>query len=271
MAAYLEIQIPALDPDHRDLLIQELEGLGFQGFEEAPDGLRAYAPEGTVEEGAVSALLESKGLAFSRRVLPEQNWNEVWEAGFVPVRIGNFCGVRAEFHDPIPGVRYELVITPKMSFGTGHHETTCLMIEAMEHLPFEGKRVMDFGTGTGILAILAFRLGAPSVTAIDNDPWSVDNALENTARNGAVPVKVLRAEDLSGFGETDVILANINRRVLLAEMNRMAGMLAPGGRLLLSGILTDDSEVLRAAAAAEGLTLVAETVKGSWVAQLWKK
>lgn len=274
MSAYIELTIPETDPARRDLLVPALEALGFEGFEEEDTGLKAYIPEGRLDEQAFSDFTAARltgGQQVSRAILPEQNWNQLWESNFDPVVIGDFCAVRADFHAPIAGVREEIVITPKMSFGTGHHATTRLMIEYMRELPLEGKRVVDFGTGTGVLAILAERLGARAIWALDNDPWSIDNARENKDRNGSGLVSLHLSATLDGVPPADVILANINRHVLLEHMSALYALLVPGGSLLLSGILSEDREVIGNAAAGAGFRPSGERQGENWVAQIWKK
>lgn len=276
MASYIELTIPETDPHRRDLLVPGLELLGFEGFEEEDDRLKAYIPETRLDEAAFEAFAaqtltaEQRG-QLHREILPEQNWNQLWESSFDPVIVGDFCGIRADFHAPITGVREEIVITPKMSFGTGHHATTRLMIEAMRELPLEDKRVVDFGTGTGVLAILAERLGARAIWALDNDPWSIDNAQENRDRNGAGLVSLHLSATLDGVPVSDVILANINRHVLLEHMASLYALLTQDGFLLLSGILLEDREVIGDSAERAGFSFSGERLGNGWVAQLWKK
>jgi ribosomal protein L11 methyltransferase len=275
MPAYIEIILPEPDADIRGLAILELERLGFEGFEEESGLLKAYIPEGQLDESAFAEMARGLGWEITRNLLEEQNWNQLWESSFDPVVVDGFCAIRADFHAPVPGVEQEIVITPKMSFGTGHHHTTYLMISRMRTLPLEGKRVVDFGTGTGILAILAERLGAASVWALDNDPWSIDNALENKERNGLTKMSIHLASDLSaesaGIGDVDILLANINRPILLEQMPAMAALVVPGGYLLLSGILAEDGEILKREATLHGFTLSDESRRGDWLAQLWEK
>ncbi|TDX01661.1 50S ribosomal protein L11 methyltransferase [Dinghuibacter silviterrae] len=270
MPSYIELIIPEPDPTRRDLLVPDLEALGFEGFEEEEDGLKAYIREDLLDELAFGKVAAAYG-TVQRNVLPEQNWNLLWESNFEPVVIDDFCGIRAEFHPAITGVRHELVITPKMSFGTGHHATTRLMIESMRAMPIEDKRVVDFGTGTGVLAILAERLGARAIWALDNDPWSIDNARENRDRNEAGLVSLHLSASLDGVPVSDVILANINRHVLLEYMETLYSLLAPGGLLLLSGILLEDRVVIGEAAEKAGFAFDGERQALGWLAQLWKK
>lgn len=173
-----------------ELLVPALEAIGFEGFVEEDEVLKAYIPEdkwdqAAFEQFAQEHLSEEQRKGLLRNDLEERNWNEAWESSFEPVVIGDFCAIRADFHLPVEGVEQEIIITPKMSFGTGHHATTHLMIEYMESLPMEGGSVVDFGTGTGVLAILASKLGAKEVWAVDNDTWSIENAQENVKRNDA--------------------------------------------------------------------------------------
>jgi ribosomal protein L11 methyltransferase len=276
MPAYIEISIPETDPLRRDLLVPGLEAVGFDGFEEQDVGLKAYIQEGRLDERVFEAfakehLSDTQREGITRALLPDQNWNHTWESGFDPVVIDDFCAIRADFHASVPGVAHDIVITPKMSFGTGHHATTHMMIEQMRGLPLEGKRVLDFGTGTGVLAILAERLGASSVWAIDNDTWSMDNAAENRDRNDAHRVSLHLADTLEGAPGSDVILANINRNTLLEHMSSLYETLADEGWLLLSGILQEDGAVLRQAAETCGFQWAGDQCRGVWMAQLWKK
>ena len=199
--------------------------------------------------------------------IEEKNWNEEWEKSFRPVVIEGFCAVRADFHDPITDVQYELVITPKMSFGTGHHATTFMLLQAMRSVPFRGKRVLDFGTGTGVLAILAERLGAGQVLAIDHDDWSIANARENIAGNGCSHTIVEKRDELTGLpGPFDIILANINKHVILEQMSAMEQQLERGGVILLSGLLRNDLEDIENEAAKNNLSISDWVTKDGWIA-----
>ncbi len=258
-----------------DLLVPALEAIGFEGFAEEDDILKAYIPEGKWNEAAFEVfkqtyLTQDQRENLKRNELEERNWNEAWESSFEPVVIEDFCAIRADFHAPVVGVEQEIIITPKMSFGTGHHATTHLMIEYMQSLPLEGARVVDFGTGTGVLAILAYKLGARAVWAVDNDTWSMENAAENVKRNDA-EVELHLGEDLSQAPPADIELANINRHVLLTHMEPLFTLLASPGLLLLSGILQEDEDIIAGAARAAGFTPVSQKQRGNWLAQLWKK
>ncbi|HXB95174.1 MAG TPA: 50S ribosomal protein L11 methyltransferase [Puia sp.] len=251
----------------QEVLIALLADRGFEGFEQEEGLLRAYVPEAEFDADEVGALMTSFGVQFSVSRIREKNWNEVWERSFQPVVVEGFCAVRAQFHAPIPDVPYDLVITPKMSFGTGHHATTYMMLEAMQRLPLPGSRVLDFGTGTGVLAILAERLGAASVLAIDNDDWSIANAQENVQANGCSRITVMQRDTLTGLeGSFDVILANINKHVILEQLPSMEQHLARGGVILWSGLMIDDSEDIENEAAKNKLSISKRMSKGSWIA-----
>jgi ribosomal protein L11 methyltransferase len=187
-----------------------------------------------------------KEFTFNITSIPEQNWNAVWESNFEPVVVDDFCAVRADFHQPIKNVQHEIIITPKMSFGTGHHATTYMMIEQMSNIDFTKKRVFDFGTGTGILAILAQKLGAASITASDNDEWSIENAEENFQKNDVHSIILYRSSAIPK-DSFDIILANINRNVLSEYASALVNILSPNGVLLVSGILKEDEKIIVAA------------------------
>jgi ribosomal protein L11 methyltransferase len=199
--------------------------------------------------------------------LPEENWNIQWESHFSPISVNDFCYVRADFHPSVTGFKHELVITPRMAFGTGHHETTYMMMEAMENIPFKDTFVFDFGCGTGILAILAVKLGAKKVIALDIEEPAVENAIDNATLNGVgdyidVFAGDLKAVSLSG---QDVILANINRNVILDELPTLKNQLSPFGLLLISGILWSDWDLIMDKASSQGLNLVSKNQKGDWM------
>ncbi|HVS97685.1 MAG TPA: 50S ribosomal protein L11 methyltransferase [Puia sp.] len=263
---YVEVDIPA-SAEAQEVLIALLSHIGYEGFEQEETRLRAFVTETQFDEIALAGLMETQGLRYSIAHLGEKNWNEEWEKNYRPVVIEGFCAVRAHFHEPIGGVMHELVITPKMSFGTGHHATTFLMLKAMGPLPMQGRRVLDFGTGTGVLAILAEQLGAEHVLAVDCDDWSISNACENVGANGCTRIAVEKADTIAGLpGPFDVILANINKHVILRELRTMAQQLAKGGVILLSGLLRDDLEDIENQAAANNLSISERTTKENWIA-----
>ena len=206
-------------------------------------------------------------LATTKTLIPYQNWNAVWEANFQPIVVDDFCAIRASFHAPLPDVRFDLVIDPKMAFGTGHHETTYMMIELMQTLDFAHKKVFDFGCGTGILAILAAKLGAAHIDAIDNEQPAYESTLENALINETPAVHALFGTlDAVKTGDYAVILANINRNVLIASMPRLREQLAVGGTILFSGVLAREEHLVRATADAQGFSYLTTRYKGDWIA-----
>lgn len=272
---HIQITFLAAEEALRETLMAELQmtGINFEGFEETEDSLIAYVQGNDFEEPAVAEVAAALGLTYATQSLEQRNWNAEWEKNFEPVIIDGFCSVRADFHPKPEGVLYDIVITPKMSFGTGHHATTALMMTIMRELDFIGRKVLDFGTGTGILAVLAEMLGAASVLGIDNDAWSYENALENCERNHTKAVQVRQAvlEDLDAALHYDIILANINRHILLQYMERMAALLQGDQLLLLSGILTEDVAMIRESATANGFSYIKHMTDRNWVCMLLRK
>jgi len=269
---YIQTIIEIEENELRELLIAELNEMGYEGFEENTDTLIAYIPEDQYIQGAIAELLKQKHLSYEDNVIPKQNWNAVWEENFQPVIVEDFCTVKADFHDLIVNTPYLINITPKMSFGTGHHATTRLMMMQMRHLSFSNKRVLDFGTGTGILAILAQLLGASSVLAIDNDEWSYENATENFARNSSDKVEIKQGSlDVVCEGKFDIILANINRHILLQYMTELYKDLEGGGHLLMSGLLVEDETIIVDAALIAGFKKEKTDMLNNWISILFTK
>ena len=263
---HLQVTIPAADLSLQEMLIALLSTIGYEGFEQQDDALQAFIPEAQFDAEALDGLLQqTPGLSYSTVRLEEKNWNEEWEKNFQPVQVEGFCAIRAHFHAPVRGVIHELVITPKMSFGTGHHATTYMMLQAMKDLDFQGRRVLDFGAGTGVLAILAERLGAGQVLAIDNDDWSIDNASENVAANHCTRITVRKSDRIPAGEPFDIILANINKHVIVSQLAVMEQQLAPEGVILLSGLLIDDIKDIENEAVKTNLTVTLKMTKGQWI------
>ena len=270
-AAYREVSfsIRPLDPA-REILIAELSQLPYESFLETENGLKAYIREADFD---IASLQELNILTFGKsqidyvtRIIPEENWNAKWEADFDPILVDGLCLVRAPFHET-QDVAYEIVIMPKMSFGTGHHETTFLMIRQMLQLDLIGKNVLDMGCGTGVLAILACKMGAKKVRAIDIDEWSYTNSLENAKSNDCNGIEIEQGdvELLKGPESYDIILANINRNVLLSDIPNYVNRLNKDGLLLLSGFFTEDLEQITSVCAKTGLRLENFQEKNNWV------
>lgn len=265
---YEQWRFETSDAAVQEILTALLEDCGFEGFEQRADALVAAAPMGTVDADAVQVIAAKWNVRAIAETVEPQNWNARWEADYKPVVVPGWCTVRAHFHLPATDTPHEVVITPKMSFGTGHHATTWLMLDAMRGIDFRGKTVLDFGTGTGVLAILAGKLGATRVLAIDNDAWSVENAVENAELNGLGKKMEVQAGSLEAArGATfDVILANINRHVLLEHMREMRSILAPTGTAFISGLLEEDESVIIALARATGFLPQPARHRNGWIA-----
>ncbi len=251
--SYIEVVFSNLKWNEADTIVAMLAAIDFDGFEERNDFIKAYTDQQQFDEAEVKKIAEQFSLSYKIKEVPQQNWNAVWESNFEPVIIEDFVAVRAHFHLPISAVQHEIIITPKMSFGTGHHATTTMMIKQMRDIDFWNKSVFDFGTGTGVLAILAEKLGASSVLAIDNDEWSIDNSIENIGKNKCSNIKVEQRNDANVQQCFDVIVANINRNVILDNLSFLSSGLNKNGTLLLSGLLAEDEGIVLAEAARYGL------------------
>ena len=259
----------------RDLLVYNLGDEGpYDSFEEKKDGLKAYVPTDNFDEQFLRDTIDDlKSMDPDLRVeytvtdLADKDYNEEWERQHQPVLVDGFCWVRAPFHPHRDDVKYEIEIEPKMSFGTAHHATTYLMLSLLEQQNVQGMRVLDMGSGTGVLAILAAKKGAAYVEAIDVDEWAYRNAQENFERNG-VSVNALLGDAslLSADKHFDLVLANINRNILLKDMESYAAVLNPGGTLMLSGFYEHDVQFLQDKAETLGLRLVQQRSRNEWTA-----
>lgn len=247
-----------------EILMAQLDEEGFYAFESSENKLMAYIEEDLFDESKLKELLNERH-PFNVETIEEENWNTQWESSFSPVIVEDFVAIRAGFHPPVTQVKHEIIVTPKMSFGTGHHATTYLMLESMQAIDFRNKRVIDFGTGTGVLAILASRLGANTVTGIDNDDWSIDNAKENLQNNDCNHVSILKAENLEGTPQSDIIYANINKNILLDNADSLSDHLVSGGVLFLSGILSSDRNEMVEKFGSLRLGLLSEKIKNGWL------
>jgi ribosomal protein L11 methyltransferase len=258
---YYELRIALNDFENwSDIFVAYLAEIGFESFVEEAPHLKAYIPEADYDGLALQALLtEQQQVApvidgFHLTLLAQQNWNANWESQFEPVYVGEQLRIVAPFHELAPFNGMELVILPKMSFGTGHHQTTHLICQTMFELDFNGKRVLDMGAGTGVLSLLAEKLGALEIRAIEIEAWSAENILENIALNGATKIDAIHGgAEAIGEQPYDLILANINKNVLLSQLSLYAAVMLPNAVLLLSGFFTTDAPDLIAAAAQFGL------------------
>jgi len=266
MPNHIQLSIEA-NQEQQEILISQLSDLNATGFEQTNSHLLAYFDESSFPSYDINQLLE--GYKYVTHTVEEQNWNAVWESNFEPVVIDEFVAVRAHFHEPIPQVQHEILITPKMSFGTGHHATTHMMIEQMRSIDFKDKSVFDFGTGTGVLAILAEKLGASTVDAIDNDEWSIDNAAENIQKNHCVKVDVRLSSTIDDTKQYDIILANINRNVIIKYLPYLTKALKPEGYILFSGLLNTDEDDMRVIFHEHSLKFIKQLERSKWISLLY--
>ena len=258
-----------------DLLIDTLSFIGFDTFEQIQSGFKAYIPVGEFDldklEATISEFKSQFNFSFQINSIAHQNWNEIWESNFEPLEIKD-CYVRATFHKPQPAFKYEIVIDPKMAFGTGHHQTTSTMMELMMAEDFSGKHVLDMGCGTGILAILASKLGAENIVAIDNDQVCFESTVENSTLNNVTNIVALcgTKESIPAL-KFDVILANINRNILLDQLESYSSALKKQGLVFLSGFYEDiDLAMLKEKAESLGLQYVTHQKSNDWVAAKFK-
>lgn len=265
-----------IEPDnelYREILIAELEAAGFESFAETEEGVETYLPSALYPEDPINYKLYFKDKPFSIKhytieKIPDQDWNEVWEKNyFKPVLINEQCLIRAPFHSEYPKAKYEIIIEPKRAFGSGHHETTYLMVSEILQIDLAGKKVLDMGCGTGILGILASLKGSESITCIDIDEWACHNSLENTGNNHItnIEVKYGGVDLLKGY-KYDVIFANIQRNILLNDMSSYRDSLNKNGQLLISGFYLDDLPAIHQKAYSLGLKLIGRRERNRWLA-----
>lgn len=252
-----------------EILIAELGGVGFESFVENENGVVAYIQKNewnaTLLDDIFILSSNEFQIEFTQKEVEQTNWNAEWEKNFTPIEVDNLVSVRAPFHKNA-NLKYDIVIEPKMSFGTGHHETTHMMIQHLLQLDLQNKKVLDMGCGTGILAILAEMLGATELDAIDIDNWCYLNSLENAERNNCKNITVLEGDSTLIKEKYNVIIANINRNILLSDMHIYTKALRKNGTLLLSGFYSQDIEIINAAVKKHELTFVKQLEKNNWVA-----
>ncbi|MDZ7740268.1 MAG: 50S ribosomal protein L11 methyltransferase [Bacteroidota bacterium] len=272
---YVQITFPEENGEMREILIALLSEAGFESFQETDEQVFAFIPRQNYNEESMKKSLE--GSLFSDRtfemgVISEKNWNKLWEQNFEAVVIAGRCRVIAPFHTSSPAYPYEIIIEPQMSFGTAHHATTALMIEQMLEVDFHGKRVLDMGCGTGILAIFAAMKKAGRIIAIDNNLWAYQNTLHNMELNNIENIEVIEGEKEAIPAENlDIVLANINRNVLLEDIPAYVKKLASGGLLLLSGFLEHDRERILEKCRENGLQSMHKLRKDDWIAEIFRK
>ena len=274
---YIETQLSfsPVTPENRDILTALLAEIGYDSFMETPTGLSAYILATAFDKEVTAAAVEPvtaifDSLKIESQLMPDVDWNAEWEKNFTPITVAGKCRIRAPFHDYDANYQLDIIIEPKMSFGTGHHATTTLMIQQLFGIDLGGKTVLDMGCGTGVLAIVAKKLGAQYVTGIDIDHWSVENAQENALRN-KVEMMVLEGGAEAISGTFDVILANINRNILLEQLPVYNCSLAAGGVLCLSGFYKTDVEILKSSAQSLKLQFAGQIEQDEWVSLKFTK
>jgi len=258
-----------------EILIAELGEVGFESFVENENGVIAYIQKNDWKENILEDVYILKSEAFlfnfNHKEIAQTNWNAEWEKNFNQIKVDDLVSIRAPFHEN-PNLKYDIVIEPKMSFGTGHHETTHMMIQHLLNIDVTNKKVLDMGCGTGILAIFAEMKGAQPIDAIDIDSWCYENSLENVERNGCKNISVFEGDSsLLVNKKYDIIIANINRNILLSDMEIYTSCLTKKGVLLLSGFYSEDIPVIDAEVSKNGLTLNKTIKRNNWVALQYQK
>ena len=267
------------NPDNenlKDMFMELLGEIGFDSFMDTDDGFEAYCQEPALDDNELNDIMQMEQFAnvklLKKELIPDQDWNATWEASYEPVIINEFCRIRAPFHKVEGSYKYDLIIEPKMSFGTAHHETTSQIIELMLQSDFSGLNLLDMGSGTGVLAILARKLGSATTVAIDNDEWAYRNALDNIRLNDENEI-IVELGDASSLNnrQFDVILANINRNILLRDMKEYVKCLVDGGKIFFSGFYEEDLVLIKKEAERLGLTYSNHVTKNNWTAAVFVK
>ena len=267
------------NPDNenlKDMFMELLGEIGFDSFMDTDDGFDAYCQEPLLNEEELNDIMQMEQFAnvklLKKELIPDQDWNATWEASYEPVIINEFCRIRAPFHKVEGSYKYDLIIEPKMSFGTAHHETTSQIIELMLQSDFSGLNLLDMGSGTGVLAILAKKLGSATTVAIDNDEWAYRNALDNIRLNDENEI-IVELGDASSLNnrQFDIILANINRNILLRDMKEYVKCLVDGGKIFFSGFYEEDLVLIKKEAERLGLTYSNHVTKNNWTAAVFVK
>ena len=271
---YIEVKFTNTE-EQNDILLAFLSDTEYEMFDTSDNGLNAYIREENFSEEILNAIIEtipnSKTISYTFSSIPDRNWNEEWESSFEPVIISDKVVIRAPFHEQFQNCKYELIIEPKMSFGTGHHPTTTLMVEMMLELELEEKELLDMGCGSGVLAILAHKMNARKILAVDFDEWAYENTIENCERNNSTSIEVIKGNvNAIKSRKFDIILANINRNILLADTISYVNCLNKNGYILQSGFLNEDEKLLIQNAELSGLKHIKTNQKEKWSAILFQ-
>lgn len=271
---YIQYEFETKEPHQIDALIALLSTIGFDGFEEVDNHfLKAFIIESNFNQLAFDDVIGNfNNIIYNVSTIENINWNQQWEQSFEPILVPStnsnspFVAIRASFHTPINNVLHELIVTPKMSFGTGHHATTYMVIQLMENIDFANKSVIDFGTGTGVLAILAEKMGANFIKAIDNDEWSITNTIENIEQNNCTKIDIELVQAMPANKQYDIIIANINLNVIKDNILAIKAASKQGSSILFSGFLIADQTTMLNVLVKNNLTYVTTVQKGDWIA-----
>ncbi len=252
-----------------EILIALFSQFPFDSFQENDKGFDAYIPSNLHTNDLIKDLIQIKQVTdfqINSHFIPDQNWNKRWESNFKAIHVGKFCTIRADFHPKNPSSTHDIVINPKMAFGTGHHATTYMMIDFMQDMELQHKSVWDYGCGTGILAILASKLGAKKIIANDIEKASFENTVENAAINEISNIHTFEGDQsIIKEAKFDIILANINRNVILDSLSTLYKKLPKGGQILISGFLKEDEKIMKAAVLAQNFTLIQQKERDNWL------
>ncbi len=263
---YLQFEFETSGREEQEKWVALLAEKGFEGFEEDENILNAFIPEHLFNDIEFMQVIDRfENVRYIKTIVENINWNKKWEEDFKPVLVDDFVAIRATFHHAIKGMHHEIIITPKMSFGTGHHATTYLMIQQMHHIDFVGKTVLDFGTGTGVLAILASKMGAKNVMAVDYDEWSIANTTENISQNECTNILVRQSDTIPSDATYDIILANINLNVIVSNIAFIVKASLKGSIIILSGFLKENEPELVEAVTNAGLKYVKTNQRNDWI------
>lgn len=270
--SYLKIEIFSGDTETSDILVARLqETFDVEGFELTEDILIMYIDKNNFDEKLFKKILSINDIKYEISIIYTKNWNAEWESSFKPVVVDEFVAIRAGFHPKQTGVKYDIIITPKMSFGTGHHATTYMMLESLRQFNPGRKSVIDFGTGTGVLGILAEKMGASKILAIDNDDWSIENATENIRTNNSSVIQLQKTDQFPVSGTWDIILANINLNVILCNFGNFSNSMHMDSILIISGILNEDYKNIINAAHLMSLKPEIKMEKNNWLCIAFRK
>ena len=275
---YYQLTLPRQESqEQNDILMAQLSMIGFESFEETEDSLMAYIRESDFSKEALEEIPVCKSLSDNNKLnielIHEQNWNAVWESNYPAVNIANRCYIYAPFHEKKPEIEFNILINPKMAFGTAHHETTAQIIELILDENLQGKKILDMGCGTGVLAILASMKGAEHIDAIDNDSWAFQNTQENVGLNHLNNIDAFHGDAtlLTQPNKYDIVFANINKNILLRDIPSYSHVLKPSGTIYFSGFYESDLEQVKEKGSGNSLKYLKHVSRNDWVAAIFQK